>query len=426
LAGHRRKVRAVAVADLGGRPIVVSGSNDNTLRVWDRDSGGLLFEPFVGHDGNVTAVAVGEVHGRPIAVSAGEDGTVRVWDLDAGAPLGRPFEGHHNWVNAVAVGQLGGRPIAVSGGCDKAVRVWDLDAGRQVGMPLRGHDDWVNAVAVGELGGRPIAVSGGSDQVVRVWDLEKAEPWGEPLVGHDDWVSAVAIGGIGDRTIAASASLDKSVRTWDLSVGGPLGWPLWQDSGVNAVGLGKIAVGPLPGAGDTIRDTEEPTAWTPATNFRREHETTPEPGSAGVSRSPRPAPGRKTSVRLSVQPSTVTVGEEITCRVDIDQIDAKVRGGHVELGYSESHYEIDAYTDDREYANRAPNKRTEWLFVSTVQLFEAGLEPGPQFVRLAIPEGAPPTAKDAVEWRVEAIIDRRRGLDALAEAPLVVRAAPSP
>ena len=33
---------------------VVSGSNDNTVRGWDVDSGRPVYEPFVGHDSNVT------------------------------------------------------------------------------------------------------------------------------------------------------------------------------------------------------------------------------------------------------------------------------------------------------------------------------------------------------------------------------------
>jgi hypothetical protein len=35
--------------------------------------------------------------------------------------------------------------------------------------------------------------------------------------------------------------------------------------------------------------------------------------------------GRKTPVQLTVEPSTVTAGEEIICRVDVGKIDAKVQ-----------------------------------------------------------------------------------------------------
>ncbi len=55
------------------RPIVVSGSHDATVRVWDLDSTGLLYEPLKGHKGMVNRSAWGELGGRPVAVSAGND-----------------------------------------------------------------------------------------------------------------------------------------------------------------------------------------------------------------------------------------------------------------------------------------------------------------------------------------------------------------
>ena len=412
LEGHRRKVRAVAVGELRDRPIVVSGSNDNTVRVWDVDSGRPLYEPFVGHDSNVTAVSVGAVRGRAIAVSGSEDETLRVWDLEAGALLG-VLRGHDNWVNAVAVGTLRGRAIAVSGSCDESLRVWDLETGTPLGV-LRGHDDWVNAVAVGELGGRLIAVSGGNDKMVRMWDLEEAVPRGEPLAGHDDWVTAVAVGAIGDRSIAVSGGLDKSMRVWDLSAGGPLGWPLLCDHSVKAVAQGKIHGGPSSASSDS-EETSGAAAWRIVPNFRQDEETTSEPEAEDGSTMPMPPSDQKISVRLSVQPARATAGDEITCRVDIDQIDAKVRGGRVELGYQNTYRSKD---------NHGTGRNTEWVSVRTAQLFERGLAPGPQFVHLAVPVDAPPTIQSAVEWYVQAVIDRRRGFDAWAEAPLVVRAAP--
>ena len=115
-------------------------------------------------------MAVGELDGRPAVVSGSFDYTVRVWDLGAGHPVGDPFTAHGP-VWAVAVGELDGRPIVVSGSADGTVRIWDLGTGDPVGVPFTGHTDWVLAVAVGELDGRPIVVSGSKDGNVRVWDL---------------------------------------------------------------------------------------------------------------------------------------------------------------------------------------------------------------------------------------------------------------
>ena len=119
---------------------------------------------------NVATIALGTLDGRPVVVSGSDDGTVRVWDLASGAPRGEPVRGHKGWVWSIALGTLDGRPVVVSGGRDGTVRVWDLASGAPRGEPLRGHDDWVSSVALGTLDGRPVVVSGGSDGTVRVWD----------------------------------------------------------------------------------------------------------------------------------------------------------------------------------------------------------------------------------------------------------------
>jgi WD40 repeat protein len=84
---HDGGVYAVAVSELDGRPVIVSGGRDGTVRVWELADGSPLGDPLTGHDGVVHAVAVGELDGRPVIVSGGEDGTVRVWELADGSPL---------------------------------------------------------------------------------------------------------------------------------------------------------------------------------------------------------------------------------------------------------------------------------------------------------------------------------------------------
>jgi WD40 repeat protein len=76
-----------------------------------------------------------------VIVSGSRDQTVRVWDLASGAPIGKPLSGHTGAVRAVAAGELAGCPVIVSGGDDGTLRVWDsagsllsvVDVGRGVG-----------------------------------------------------------------------------------------------------------------------------------------------------------------------------------------------------------------------------------------------------------------------------------------------------
>ena len=95
----------------------------------------------------MNAVAVGQLDGRPVALSGSYDATVRVWDLATGTPIGDPFTGHRGPVNAVAVGQLDGRPVALSGSSDATVRVWDLATGEPIGDPFISRGGPVRAVA---------------------------------------------------------------------------------------------------------------------------------------------------------------------------------------------------------------------------------------------------------------------------------------
>ena len=77
IKGHSGWVKSVVAMSPDGQTIV-SGSGDNTIKVWNLDTGELL-HTLEGHSDSVNSVAISP-NGRTI-VSGSEDETVKVWQV---------------------------------------------------------------------------------------------------------------------------------------------------------------------------------------------------------------------------------------------------------------------------------------------------------------------------------------------------------
>ncbi|CCM01095.1 uncharacterized protein FIBRA_03143 [Fibroporia radiculosa] len=243
--GHADTVNSVAISH--NWRLIVSGANDDTIRIWDAETGELACAPLRGHTGSVYSVAISH-DGRRI-VSGSWDKTVRIWDAQTGNQLGNPLSGHTNWVTSVAISHDGRR--IVSGSNDATIRVWDLETGELLGVPLKGHTDWVTSVAISQDG--KSIVSGSWDKTVRVWSAETGQPLGAPLQGHADKVKSVAISHDGRHVV--SGSMDKTIRIWNTQTGKQLGAPLEGHTGsVESVAISNDGHRIVSGSSDeTIR-----------------------------------------------------------------------------------------------------------------------------------------------------------------------------
>ncbi len=152
--GHTDRVDSVAVSPDGR--LILSGSSDHTMRLWDRESGRMV-RRFPGHFGRVMSVAFSPDGRRTL--SGGEDKIIRLWDLRTGGLL-RELKGHADWLMPVAFSPDGKLAYSTSGasgvgsdGTDFGVRVWDVETGQQVGK-MEGHKKIVWGLSVSPDGRR--------------------------------------------------------------------------------------------------------------------------------------------------------------------------------------------------------------------------------------------------------------------------------
>ncbi|CAL9694345.1 unnamed protein product [Knipowitschia caucasica] len=178
---------------------IVSGSDDNTLKVWSAITGKCL-RTLTGHTGGVWCSQMSEA----IVISGSTDRTLRVWDAEKGE-CEHILYGHTSTVRCM---HLHGNRV-VSGSRDTTLRVWDVESGRCEHV-LTGH---VAAVRCVQYDGRRV-VSGGYDYMVKVWDPE-SEVCLHTLQGHTNRVYSLQF----DGAFVVSGSLDTSIRVWEADTG---------------------------------------------------------------------------------------------------------------------------------------------------------------------------------------------------------------
>jgi WD40 repeat protein len=273
LTGHSNMVKSVAITTDGKR--VVSASSDQTLKVWDLETGSELYT-LSGHSGGVNGVAV-TPDGKRV-LSASDDKTLKVWDLETGSEL-CTLSGHYGNVNAVTVTLDGKRAVSASedqtlkiwnletgkvvevrtinssGSLDEVavtpdgklvmatfyyfkLRIWVLKTGRKV-LTLKGRSDFIRGIAVTPDGKRILF---GREKTLEIWDLKTGRKVHD-ITGHSDIISGLAVTPDGKRVITASN--DTTLKVWDLETGRELCTLLGHSDKVKGVAVtpdGKRAV----------------------------------------------------------------------------------------------------------------------------------------------------------------------------------------
>ncbi|EDZ97043.1 MULTISPECIES: serine/threonine-protein kinase [Oscillatoriales] len=246
LAGHTAPVMSVAASNDG--EIIASGSRDNTIKLWNTQTGenistltgdgsailsvnfssdgielasGTEFWRILEWNLQTRELYLPLEHSAPILTvqispnnrniaSGSADNTVRVWDRRTGQVLYNHTQ-HSETVYALAFSPNGRWLVTGSG--DRTVHVIDLEM-RELRHRLQGHNGEVRAVAITPDGQN--IISGSSDNTIKIWDLQTGQET-ITLTGHQGEILSVAVSP--DASQIASSSGDRTVRIWNRATG---------------------------------------------------------------------------------------------------------------------------------------------------------------------------------------------------------------
>ncbi|NXV51167.1 FBXW7 protein, partial [Uria aalge] len=104
---------------------IVSGSDDNTLKVWSAVTGECV-QTLVGHTGGVWSSQMRD----SIVISGSTDRTLKVWNADTGECV-HTLYGHTKHQSAVTCLQFSSKFVVTSSD-DGTVKLWDLKTGEFV------------------------------------------------------------------------------------------------------------------------------------------------------------------------------------------------------------------------------------------------------------------------------------------------------
>ena len=207
LYGHTDWIISVAFSPNGR--FALTGSRDDTARLWDLTTNPITSQELKGHENCVNSVAFSP-DGR-FALSASLDKTARLWNLTQSPITSQELTHHTKALNSVACSP--DSRFALTGSNDNTAHLWDLTQSPIIGQELTGHKDWIRSVAFSPNG--RLALTGSEDETARLWDLTRLPFISQKLTGHINAVSSVAFSP--DSCFALTGSFDNTARLWDLT-----------------------------------------------------------------------------------------------------------------------------------------------------------------------------------------------------------------
>lgn len=161
---------------------------------------------FLGHT-NQLSMAIFSSDGKRF-ISSSYDQTIRLWDVDSGQEL-KNFSSHTEWVKGIAI-SLDGEKI-VSCSLDHTAKVWDTKTGQE--LCSFGDESIIQSVAISP--NKKYIVTGSEVGTARLWSLETKK---EVLCFGEHMTAVLALCFSLDGGLVAGAT-GKSIYVWNTQTG---------------------------------------------------------------------------------------------------------------------------------------------------------------------------------------------------------------
>ncbi len=205
LEGHTDKVHSLELA--ANDEQLLSGSWDNTARLWDLSSGKTL-QVFEGHAKSVFDAIFSPDQKK--VLTAASDNSIRIWDILTGNCV-QTLTGHRDWVTKLRFSPDGKKLISIS--FDNTARAWSYPGG-QLLYELKGHKDDLYYISVLKKTGKVLL--GSYDNDVSSWDLRSGKM--DFFFGlHNEKITSVSLSESG--RFAANTYRDGRIKVIDLFTG---------------------------------------------------------------------------------------------------------------------------------------------------------------------------------------------------------------
>jgi len=160
--GHTDSIESVAISNDGKQ--MLSGSYDNTVKMWQIETGQII-HTFKGHSDFVMSVNFSPDSEEVLSGSA--DNTLKRWNTKTGKEVDT-FQRNIGWVYSIALSNKTNRAI-LSGSRDNTPRLWNTLNGSEIDT-FQGHTKSVYLVAVSNDASK--ALSASEDGTMKVWHVE--------------------------------------------------------------------------------------------------------------------------------------------------------------------------------------------------------------------------------------------------------------